>query len=123
MKRAKVIKDEIVEQNVHFLAVFVETANSCLAILSEDEDKIGTLAVGIPKPKDLLGPQSSSVILGDKHSVSARMFAEYLASRKNKIALVSVYLQTMEESQARSILKELLKKVIQTTTKKEGVTA
>lgn len=123
MQRAKVIKSETVEQNVHFLAVFVETKNSCLALLSESEDRLGTLAVGVPKPKDLLGPTSSSVLLGDKNSISARMFAEYLASKKKKIALVSVYLKTMDEAEAQSILKKLLQKVVRTTPEKEGVTA
>ena len=47
MERAKVVKDEIVEQNVHFLAVYLETKNSCLVLLSENEDRLGTLAVPI----------------------------------------------------------------------------
>src|SRR3989337_4211523 len=88
--RAKVIKEELVEQETRFLAVYVEAKNSCLILLSEREDKLGTLAVAVPKPNDLLGPVSSSVLLGDKNSVSARMFAEYVAAKKGKIALVSV---------------------------------
>jgi len=68
MERATVVKDEIIEQNVHFLAVYVETKNSCLVLLSEDEDKLGTLAIAVPKPQDLLGPPSSSVLLGDRNS-------------------------------------------------------
>lgn len=123
MDRAAVVKDEIVEQNMHFLAVYLETKNSCLVLLSEGEDKLGTLAIGVPKPQDLLGPASSSILLGDRSSISARMFAEYLASRKKKIALVSVYLKTISEMQARSILKRLLEKVIRAEPEKEGVTA
>ncbi len=120
MERATVIKDEIVEQNMHFLAVYLETKNSCLVLLSENEDKLGTLAVGVPKPKDLLGMASSSVVLGDKNSISARIFAEYLAAQKGKIALVSIYLRTIDEVQARSVLKRLLERVIQGQCEKEG---
>lgn len=123
MERATVVKGEIIEQNVHFLAVYVETKNSCFVLLSENEDKLGTLAIAVPKPQDLLGPPSSSVLLGDRNIISARMFAEHLASRKKKIALVSVYLKTIDEMQARSILLKLLEKVVGTQPEKEGATA
>lgn len=123
MERATVVKDEIIEQNVHFLAVYVETKNSCFVLLSENEDKLGTLAIAVPKPQDLLGPPSSSVLLGDRNIISARMFAEHLASRKKKIALVSVYLKTIDEMQARSILLKLLEKVVGTQPEKEGAMA
>ncbi|MEM3783551.1 MAG: proteasome assembly chaperone 4 family protein [Candidatus Bathyarchaeia archaeon] len=112
MERAKVIKDEIVEQNIHFLAVYLETKNSCLVLLSENEDRLGTLAVAIPKPADSPGLPSSTVLLGDRNVISARMFAEYLASRKRKITLVSIYLETINEMQAQSIFKKLLERVI-----------
>jgi len=123
MERATVVKDEIVEQNVHFLAVYLETKNSCFVLLSENEDKLGTLAIAVPKPQGLLGPPSSSVLLGDRNIISARMFAEYLASRKKKIALVSVYLKTIDETQGQSILLKLLEKVVGTQPEKEGATA
>jgi hypothetical protein len=113
VERARVVKDEIVEQNLHFLAVYMETNNSCLILLSEKEDKLGTLAIAVPRPKDLLGAPTSSMLLGDKNAVSARMFAEYVAARKEKIALVSVYLETVTEMQAQSFFKRLIDKVVQ----------
>jgi len=122
MERAKVVKDEIIEQNMRFLAVYVESKNSCLVLLSEKEDKLGTLAIAVPKPKDMLGSPSSSILLGDKNAVSARMFAEYVASKKEKIALVSIYLETISETQAQSILKRLVEKVIHAEAEKEGLT-
>jgi hypothetical protein len=122
MERAKIVKDEIIEQNMRFLAVYVETKNSCLILLSENEDKLGTLAIAVPKPRDLLGPASSSVLLGDKNAISARMFAEYLASRKGKIALVSIYLETIDEVQAQSIFMKLIEKVVHKELEKEGTT-
>jgi hypothetical protein len=123
MERAKIVKDEVIEQDMHFLAVYMETKNSCLILLSENEDKLGTLAIAVPKPKDLLGPASSSVLLGDKNAISARMFAEYLASRKGKIALVSIYLETIDEVQAQSIFMRLIEKVVHKEPEKEGTTA
>jgi len=123
MERAKIVKDEIIEQNMHFLAVYLETKNACLILLSEKEDKLGTLAIAVPKPKDLLGPPSSSVLLGDKNAISARMFAEYVSSIKKKIVLVSIYLETINEMQAQSIFKRLIEKVVRTEAEKEGAVA
>ncbi len=122
MERAKVVKDEIIEQGMHFLAVYLEAKNSCLILLSEREDKLGTLAISVPKPKDLLGPPSSSVLLGDKNATTARMFAEYVAAKKGKIALVSIYLETMDERQAQSYFRKLIEKVTHDEPQKEGVT-
>jgi hypothetical protein len=120
MERAKVIKEELFEQNTRFLAVYVEAKNSCLIMLSEKEDKFGTLAIAVPRPKDLLGPVTSSVLLGDKNAVSARMFAEYVASKKGKIALVSIYLDTLGEMQAQTFFMHLIEKVLQAESEKEG---
>lgn len=109
--RASIMKEELNEQDTRFLAVYVEAKNSCLILLSEHEDKLGTLAIAVPKPKDLLGPTSSSVLLGDKNAISARMFAEYVAAKKGKIALVSVYLERLSEIQAQSFFMQLIEKV------------
>ncbi len=110
--RAKVMKEELTEQDTRFLAVYVEAKNSCLVLLSEHEDKLGTLAIAVPKPKDLLGPVSSSILLGDNNAISARMFAEYVAAKKGKIALVSVYLERLSEMQAQSFFMHLIEKVL-----------
>jgi hypothetical protein len=120
MERAKVVKEEMLKQNTRFLAVYVEAKNSCLIMLSEKEDKLGTLAIAVPKPKDLLGPVSSSVLLGDKNAVSARMFAEHVASKKGKIALVSVYLDRLGEMEAEAFFMHLIDKVLQTESEKES---
>ena len=124
MERARVVKDELFEQNLRFLAVYMETKNSCLVLLSEREDKLGTLAIAVPKPKDLLGPPSSSVLLGDKSAMTARLFAEYVAGKKEKIALVSVYLETITELQAQSFFKKLIEKMVtRSEPEREGTTA
>ena len=120
MERAKVIKEELLEQDTRFLAVYVEAKNSCLIMLSEKEDKMGTLAIAVPKPKDMLGPVTSSVLIGDKNAVSARMFAEYIAVKKGKIALVSVYLERLDEMQAQAFFMHLIEKVMKRETEAES---
>ena len=119
--RARVLKEELVDRDTRFLAVYVEAKNSCLVLLSEKEDKLGTLAIAVPRPKELLGTASSSVLLGDRNVISARMFAEYIASKKNKIAMVSVYLDQMTEMEAQSFFMKLLEKVTQAEAEKENV--
>ena len=119
MERAKVVKEELQQQGVNFLAVYVEAKNSIMIMLSEKEDKLGTMAIAVPKPKDLLGSVTSSVLLGDKNMISARMFAEYVASKKGKIAMVSVYLERVSEIQAQEFFMHLIEKVLKSDSKKE----
>jgi len=123
LERARVVKDEVTEQNVRFLAVYMEAENSCMVLLSEKEDKLGTLAIAVPKPKDLIGPPTSSVLLGERNSASARMFAEQLAAAKEKIALVSVYLESAGERQAYSAFRRLMDRVVADDKQKEPLTA
>jgi hypothetical protein len=121
VERAKVVKEELFEQDVHFLAIYVEAKNSIMLMLSEKEDKLGTLAIAVPKPKDLLGSATSSALLGDKNVISARMFAEYVAAKKGKIAMVSVYLEKVGEMQAHAFFMHLIDKLIKTSdTQKES---
>jgi hypothetical protein len=120
VERAKVVKEELLEQNMRFLAVYVEAKNSCMIMLSENEDKLGTLAIAVPKPKDMIGSVTSSVLLGDKNVISARMFAEYVASKKGKIVLVSVYLDKVGEMQAQAFFMHLIDKVMKAESQKES---
>jgi hypothetical protein len=120
MERANVIKEELTEKDYRFLAVYVEAQNSCLVLLSEKEDKLGTMAIAVPRPKDLLGPVSSSILMGDKNAISARMFAEYVAAKKGKIAVVSVYLEKLTEVQAQAYFMRLIEKVLHTEGTKEA---
>ena len=119
MERANVTKEELLEKDTRFLAVYVEAKNSCMVMLSEKEDKLGTLAIAVPKPKDTLGVATSSVLLGDKYVISARMFAEYVAAKKGKIALVSVYLDKLDEMQAQTFFMHLIEKLTKTESQKE----
>jgi hypothetical protein len=119
MERAKVVKEELQDLDTRFLAVYVEAKNSCMIMLSESEDKLGTLAIAVPKAKDTIGAATSSVLLGDKNMISARMFAEYVASKKGKIAMVSVYLDKIGEIQAQEFFMHLIDRLIKSESQKE----
>ena len=112
MSRAKIVKEEIVERDASFLAIYLETKNSSLLLMSEGEDQLGTLAVAIPQPQKLVGPPLSSILLGDRNVMIARVLAELLAKNTQKIALVSVFIKTFEEKEAAPILRKLMDKVL-----------
>jgi hypothetical protein len=118
-ERANVVKEELTDKDTRFLAVYVEAKNSCLILLSEKEDKLGTMAIAVPKANEPLGLASSSILVGDRNIISARMFAEYVASKKNKVAMVSVYLEKFDEMQAQTFFMQLLEKVMQIESKKQ----
>ena len=119
-ERAKVTKEELQEKDTRFLAVYVEAQNSVMIMLSEREDKLGTLAIAVPNVRDPTGPVSSSVLVGNKQMISARMFAEYVAAKKGKIAMVSVYLEKLSELEAQNFFKRLLEKVLKIERKREA---
>jgi len=44
MSRAKIVQEKIIERDTPFLAIYLETKNASLILLSEGEDQLGTLA-------------------------------------------------------------------------------
>ena len=112
MSRANIVKEELVEGETKFLALYIEAANANQLFLSEGEDKLGTLAVAIPQPEKLVGSPLSSVLLGDRNIMVARALAELLAKQTKKISLVSVFIKSVSEQEAAPILRKLLENVL-----------
>ncbi|MFA5363800.1 MAG: hypothetical protein WC325_01290 [Candidatus Bathyarchaeia archaeon] len=112
MARAKIVKDEIVEQEKTFFALYIETKNANQLFLSEGEEKLGTLAVSVPQPDNLVGASLSSVLLGDRNIMIARVLAEMLAKNSKKLSLVSVFLKTVSEQEAAPILRKLVEQIL-----------
>lgn len=119
MSRAKISQEEIVERDTKFSAISFETKNASLALLSEGEDQLGTLAVAIPQKGKMVGPPISSILLGDRNIMIARILAERLAKRMRKIALVSVFTKTFGEREAGPILLKLMDKTFRAEEDKE----
>jgi len=112
MSRATIVKEEISEKNIRLLAIYLETKNAVLVLLSEGEDQLGTLAASVPPTTEIqIKSFMSSVLLGDRNTTTARMLAERLASKTGKIGLVSVHLRTVSETEASSALVKLFEKV------------
>jgi len=118
MQRAEVVQEEIKENQTVFVALRLETKNANLMLMSEGEDQFGTLAVAIPQAQKMLGPTLSSILLGDRNAMTARLLAERLAEKTGKMALVSIFAKTVSERDAGPIFLRLLEKV---AGKKESV--
>jgi len=112
LSRAKIIKEEHIAKDTSFFAVYIETTNANQMFLSEGEDKLGTLAVAMPQPKNLVASPISSLLLGDRNMTIARLLAELLAQKTNKISLVSVFTKSVTEQEAAPILRDLMDKTL-----------
>ena len=112
MQRAKVVREEIKENQTVFLALHLETKNANLVLMSEGEEQLGTLAVAIPQAQKILGPPLSSILLGDRNIMIARLLAERLAEKTGKMALMSIFAKTVSERDAGSIFLRLFEKIV-----------
>jgi len=112
MSHAKVVREKIKERDKLFSALYLEVENAGLILLSEGEDRLGTLAVAIPQTQKMVGPPLSSILLGDRNVMTARLFAERLAAKKNKIALASVFIKSIGEREVGPILVRLFEKTV-----------
>ena len=114
MSRVKIAQEEMIERDTPFLSIYLETKNASLILLSEGEDQLGTLAVAIPQTRKMIGPPLSSILLGDRNAIIARILAERLAEKMKKISLVSVFTKTFGEREVGPIFLKLVEKTIRT---------
>lgn len=112
MQRAKIVKEELRKNGKLFLALSLETGNANILFLSEGEDRLGTLAVAMPQAQRMLGPPLSSILLGERNTITARLLAEQLAKRTERIALVSVFAKTLTEREASAVFLKLFEKTL-----------
>lgn len=120
MQRVKIVQSEMKQDETLLVATRLETRNANILLLSEGEDQLGTLAVGVPQKERMLGPPMSSVLLGDRNVIVARLLAERLAQKTGKIALASVFAKTIAEKDAGSAFLKLLDKTLEEKKEEEG---
>ncbi|MFB0567818.1 MAG: hypothetical protein ACETVM_04470 [Candidatus Bathyarchaeia archaeon] len=113
------VKKEMKEHDKLFLSLHLETRNANFILLSEGEDRLGTLAVALPQAQRMLGPPLSSILLGERNTLIARLLAEQLAKRTESIALVSVFAKTLTEKEASSVFLKLFIKTLKKRSRRE----
>lgn len=112
MYKAKILYREVVEEGVPLSVRMIELNNSYIVLLSEGVENLGTLAVSIPSRREISRLPLSSVLLGERNRMIARLVAERLAALTGKIALVSVFIKTLDEAKAGRIFIRLLEKIL-----------
>ena len=120
MQRVKIVECEMKQNETLFVGLRVETKNANIVMLSEGEDQLGTLAVGVPQKERMLVPPMSSVLLGDRNVIVARLLAERLAEKTGKIALASVFAKTVAEKDVGSVFLKLFDKTLEGKKKEDG---
>jgi hypothetical protein len=118
MARVKLVEEATSEKDNLFVGLRLETKNANIVLLSEGEDQLGTLAAAVPQTQNMIGPPTSSILLGDRNTIVARLLAERLAHQTGKISLASVFAKTVAEKDAGPIFLRLFEKVM----KSEGET-
>lgn len=112
MCAAKVFHEETTEEGARLSATVIELGNSYIVLLSEgDVENLGTLSVSIPVRAEASRQPLSSILLGERSTILARLIAERIAALTNKIALVSVFIKTLNEQKAGQVFIRLLEKV------------
>jgi hypothetical protein len=111
LKKAKIILEEIKDNDIIFSGIAVETNNAYIILLSEGDENLGTLSVSLPTKPGIIGQPLSSNLLGEKNIILARILAERLAKNLKKIVLVSVFIKTVDEKTAGPIFLRILNKI------------
>ncbi len=112
MPEVRIVEEKMSEGDKLFSALYLEVENAGLLLLSEGEDRLGTLAAAVPQRQKMAVPTLSSILLGDRNVITARLFAERLAGQVNKIALTSVFIKSLNEREAGPIFVKLFKKTL-----------
>ncbi len=112
MSQEKITRKETKIGETTYSATTINLGNAYIALLCEGEENLGTLAVSLPQKKDMIGPPVSSLLLGDRNTTIARVFAERLAATLGKMALVSIFVKTLDERKVANVFWDLLEKAL-----------
>jgi len=115
LSKAKIFREGLEEAGTTYSAVLLEMKNAYIFLLSEGEERLGTLAVSLPPRPEMIGPPLSSTLLGERNAALSRMLAERLAKRLGRMVLVSIFARTTNDKQVLhaflNLLDRILKKV------------
>jgi hypothetical protein len=90
-----------------FYLTLLEVENAVFGFFHEEKIKVGTLALALPKT---IAASVSSILIGEKFIVSAKILAEKLALKFNKIAFASIAAHEPESEILKTSI-ELINKI------------
>jgi len=112
MAYPRTYREEVKEADRRFSTILFELENAVLAFCTEGKTaRLGTLAVALPLKRKSAEPALSSTLLGERNQTITRILAERLAIIFNKIALVSTFAETIDETKVGRIFMKLVERV------------
>jgi len=112
MAYPRTYRDEIKEADRKFSTFLFELENAVLAFFTEGRaPRLGTLAVALPLKMRSAEQALSSILLGERNQTVTRILAERLVTIFNKIALVSTFTETIDETKVGRIFMNLVERV------------
>ncbi|MBS7655517.1 hypothetical protein KEJ50_03345 [Candidatus Bathyarchaeota archaeon] len=90
-----------------FYLTLLEVENAVFGFFHDGKVKVGTLALALPKT---IAASVSSILIGNRFVVTAKILAEKLALKFNKIAFASIAINEVENEALKASI-ELINKI------------
>lgn len=100
---------EFVEESVEVgdlrIAVAIcSLANGSLVLVSDGEQRFGTIAVGVPSPFSDVSPVATSCVVGTRFQAETRAIADISAQKLGGIVVVNLFLSREHEGEVGAVL-------------------
>ncbi|MFX1318275.1 MAG: hypothetical protein ACFE9D_03165 [Promethearchaeota archaeon] len=100
---------EFVEESVEVgdlrIAVAIcSLANGSLVLVSDGEQRFGTIAVGVPSPFSDVSPVATSCVVGTRFQAETRAIADIAAQKLGGIVVVNLFLSREHEGEVGAVL-------------------
>jgi len=106
------IEKSIKENGIEYKLKILDLENSTIAFFYDGKETLlGTLAFALPRGDTTESSITSSILLGGKNIIISRFLSEKIASKTNKMALVSVYTK-LPEKKAIKIFSKIVDKYL-----------
>lgn len=114
----KIYEENIEEEGKKIFGCLIKLENANIGLFDEKEDmRLGTLAAGIPEFEGK--HRISSVLLGERNEMEARLLAERVSAAIGGIALISIHLEPLARIGSISSLMKLTSKLIEKLQKEQ----
>ena len=81
-----------------------QLANGLLLLVSDGEQRFGTIAVGVPSPFSEASPVATSCLVGTRFQAEVRAIADVAAQKMGGIVVVNLFLSPERSLQIATVL-------------------
>lgn len=97
-------------------------ANGSLVLVSDGEQRFGTIAVGVPSPFSETSPVATSCVVGTRFQAETRAIADIAAQQMGGIVVVNLFLSRENENEVGTVLSAVRSVMLEMTPKDEEKT-